>query len=536
MVGTGAFDRCGLTSVTLPESLVTVNPTAFADNAISGDIVIPGNVTLFYSTVFTGNTGNIQRITVKLSRTLPSDAGAYNDAAEKYKNVPAVTSASPFGAPASTPVFFMDDPQPVLGSGVMQLSVAPNPDGSNTVLITLYTRMNNNTAISGISAGIGSPTLSGVHLSTTPSATDGSQWCEASMTVKNTDGSSGDGNGYYSFVITFGPTGYTTDYVYQIPDPVIFFHHITYVDGAPGVAGTGDFPVDNSTYVQGYRIPLPEQGNMTKSGSVFIGWSETDPTTVGDGTGVIKSQAEQSLLNMMSGTCIFGANDVTLYAVWASMDTALTIRKTVVGNFADMSKGFGFTVYFYLDAEGEEPVAEGTEYSYSGGTDSACATAPDGGTLSLDGEGAAVFSLSDGQSVTIGGIPANCYVRIVETPDPNYIVSFTDSEIPDFIPIINRDIPTDITRVTRPTGVIFTGIISVDTGDDNSFNDTGILAMTADPRTIDFTNTRVEVVPSGIGLGNAGALLLPPALALALAIIAFAGRAALRRPRKRSVR
>jgi len=168
--------------------------------------------------------------------------------------------------------------------------------------------------------------------------------------------------------------------------------------------------------------------------------------------------------------------------------TTLTISKTVDGMFADLTKQFTFTLTF-IGADGN-PLAG--PFAYTGDP----AAGPPDGTLDLT-DGAGKIALGHGQSITLQDVPTDCSVQITETPDGNYDTTFTDSE-------------------------------NAVTPDPASPNDTGLFPMTANPRTIAFTNTRVVPPPTGISPGGSGAVPLLPALAL-LALAVFIGKKTLLR-------
>ena len=169
----------------------------------------------------------------------------------------------------------------------------------------------------------------------------------------------------------------------------------------------------------------------------------------------------------------------TVYFVYAQVPavTDLTISKTVTGKFADKTRSFEFTAYF--ENSNHDPLPVGTILTYEI-TDAKIAT-PSSGFLMLDSDGKATFQLSHGQSITIADVPLTGFVHIIETLDPNYDVSFIDSDSTNSDPIEG--------------------------------NDTGELAMTEN-RVIDITNARSYVPLTGLKTGNNGALLLFPIIAL----------------------
>ncbi len=139
----------------------------------------------------------------------------------------------------------------------------------------------------------------------------------------------------------------------------------------------------------------------------------------------------------------------------------------------------------FTDTEGK-PLPAGTSFGYVGGVlENADATAPPSGTITLDAAGATFLSLKNGQTVTLADVLAESSIRIVETADSNYTVSFTDSA--EFV---------------RTPG-----------------NDTGFRTTGTQARSFNFVNTRIPVVPSGLAQGGEGPLamlLAVPTLLLCL--------------------
>jgi len=161
----------------------------------------------------------------------------------------------------------------------------------------------------------------------------------------------------------------------------------------------------------------------------------------------------------------------------------VTISNTITGTHANMTKAFTFTVYFQ-DSAGT-PLASGTQFTYTGGIIAGSgATAPSGGTLTLDSAGKTTvpLTLTTGQTITIAGVATSAKVRVVQSTDANYTTSFKDS---------------------------------LDAGSTSSA-DTGVRNMTAADRTFDFTNAR-SVVPGGVSTGSGGIVLLSLMALLALA-------------------
>ncbi|MDR2106573.1 MAG: hypothetical protein LBP24_04115 [Coriobacteriales bacterium] len=108
----------------------------------------------------------------------------------------------------------------------------------------------------------------------------------------------------------------------------------------------------------------------------------------------------------------------------------LTISKKVANDYADTAKRFSFTLWLYKP-DGSTPLPANTRLAYTGGVLAGSgATAPESGTLTLDAEGKASFSLSHGQFITIDNVTEGSRVRILEDlpPASPYVPSFTDGE------------------------------------------------------------------------------------------------------------
>jgi signal peptidase I len=106
----------------------------------------------------------------------------------------------------------------------------------------------------------------------------------------------------------------------------------------------------------------------------------------------------------------------------------LTVSKEVAGDYADTAGAFSFTLWLY-GPDGSTPLLASSQLAYTGGVLAGSgATAPADGTLTFDSEGKATFSLSHGQSITLGNVAANSQVRIREDLPASspYIPSFTE--------------------------------------------------------------------------------------------------------------
>ena len=167
--------------------------------------------------------------------------------------------------------------------------------------------------------------------------------------------------------------------------------------------------------------------------------------------------------------------------------TTLTVSKTVTGTFANMNKEFEFTIYFE-DTSGNA-LPSNTRFNYTGDIVAGSgAKAPADGILILDSSGSAAFTLGHGQVIVIEDVSLDNNIRIIETSDDNYAVSFRDSE--------------NGNNVTPG-------------------NDTQMRAMTED-RVFGFINDRNVIPNTGIALGSAGGILLLAGLISVSALSLFA--------------
>jgi hypothetical protein len=145
----------------------------------------------------------------------------------------------------------------------------------------------------------------------------------------------------------------------------------------------------------------------------------------------------------------------------------VTISKRVAGDYADKTREFSFAIYFRDNSGAALPA--GTQLLYTGSTVSGPeAESPANGTLTLNEEGKATFTLKHGQQITIKDPVPQGSVQIVETADPNYSVSFTDTT----------------------------------TTDTTNGSDTGEVSLAGADRTFDFINTRISAVPTGVLMGD----------------------------------
>lgn len=192
-----------------------------------------------------------------------------------------------------------------------------------------------------------------------------------------------------------------------------------------------------------------------KPGYTFLGWSM-------DGTNTPEK--------MYSKDTLINDADVAYYGVWELVDYQLDISNTVAGEFGNKDHAFHFTITL-KDADGK-PLS-GT-YDYTGAA-IAGVTAPADGTLTLDADGKAEFTLKHGQSIVLKGIHIGEQYEVVETE-------------------------ADLN-----------GYVTTSTGEKN-------LSVTADQRAA-FTNTRAMSPPTGITDGNHWPVMLLGTLLLLLTCI-----------------
>ena len=168
--------------------------------------------------------------------------------------------------------------------------------------------------------------------------------------------------------------------------------------------------------------------------------------------------------------------------------TTLTVSKVVTGDHANKTTKFEFTVYFYEDIDGLIPLSGSFDYY-----DDDPATGTKLGSLVLDSAGKVSFSLKHGERAVIEGVPADCYVRIVEAPDSFYDASFIDSEVG-----------------------------TSEDGRDTAAGGVGLRQMSED-RVFDFTNERSDVPMVGTdSLAHLPAVLLTLFLLIDVALVCLA--------------
>ena len=280
----GVFRNCGLTSITLPLSVREIHAEAFANNNLSGLVVLPGNLISVSQTAFSGNPG-IMQFQIQMYRVRASDPGGFDPVAGTYLRAgSAVQNTFPFGAAHGTPGYYMDDPQPLY-----EYDIIPEP-GTNSAIIVLRSKMSvQGITIASMEAFTGMPPLVSVDLAANPDVHS-----VAKMRINVTDG-----NGPYTFVTT--PFVPPHSHLYTVNAHV--FHNVTF-DGNGNTGGTAP---QGGVYVQTYALQMPGQGGLTKvhpgkDDYIFAGWN-----TAPDGSGANYDAGE---IMQVPG------NDVTLYAQW----------------------------------------------------------------------------------------------------------------------------------------------------------------------------------------------------------------------------
>jgi hypothetical protein len=174
--------------------------------------------------------------------------------------------------------------------------------------------------------------------------------------------------------------------------------------------------------------------------------------------------------------------DFTIYYHYRyDPDVEISVSKRVTGNSASQSKDFTFSVYL-RDGNGtlitnRDIACEGAVIPGSG------ATAPTITFVTLNSSGEGTFKLRHGQSLKFKGLSSVWQINIIETDYAQYTPSFTDMGVPE------EAAATDFRSV----------------GDQN--------------RSIDFLNTRIDIVPTS----NEGTSLANAAFVTLAGLFAFAG-------------
>lgn len=213
---------------------------------------------------------------------------------------------------------------------------------------------------------------------------------------------------------------------------------------------------------------LPSEEVPSVSDYVFTSWR------VGDPDGERQDNTNVYLPEVTTNTDIYLVYERSI----------VTVSQKVSGDYADKTKYFQFTIYF-KDSNGT-PLPAGTEFRWTGVPDSEAETegeAPYDETLILGEEGKATFALKHGQQISIVAVP-RFNIEVVESENLNYNVFFANE------------------KSEQTDGKWSTGLVVLD----------------SDIR-FDFTNTRNEIVPTGVLIENLqGPALLALSMLLLMAI------------------
>ncbi len=197
----------------------------------------------------------------------------------------------------------------------------------------------------------------------------------------------------------------TVDYVYvgpdDVPAPGISYLH-TAADGTTSTRTTdsnGFFKLKNGETAQFPSLPLHSVWSITESDNPYI---ETVTHTLGSMT----SNSKNAKLTVTDTA------QTLLYTNTLST-TNLQISKTVEGITGSTSLAFSFQAEMF-DDDGNPvafaPPTSGTDYT-------------------VDTDGIAHFSLSDGQSVTLQKVPHGMTVKITELDHAGYLVSVWQNDV-----------------------------------------------------------------------------------------------------------
>jgi fibronectin-binding protein 1 len=259
------------------------------------------------------------------------------------------------------------------------------------------------------------------------------------------------------------------------------------VAGAPSVTdimktsatftSTGHFLLNVSDFVSG-GFQYSTSPDMDDATNVLWGIDTFDPNPITRSVSALKADTQYYLRTYLttktdtyySAVIPFTTEEDTVAT------TTLTISNAVSGEFADKTKEFSYTATF-KDSNDTALAGPLAYTNASGELDS----------LTLI-DGSATFTLKDGESVVIDGVPENGKVQVVQTGDLLYTASYTDIE----------------------GEVIDTG--SAAAGQDLT---PGEQTVTTD-RSVSFINTRTTVVASAVDANDA----LSPLVAVAFVLLA----------------
>ncbi len=274
------------------------------------------------------------------------------------------------------------------------------------------------------------------------------------------------GNGIAAFNTRYLPMASTSFKNDSWDVPVNIFHTQTYngngaEENVPAVSCGNGSTVKNS-FVETYGVPIVGAGDMTKAGSVFLGWYVAEdgtelPESI-DGKEITTKAAHDLIMadeNFISADkpladdetgidentyrLAMGTKDRTLYAVWAPnaykpennlpdyLDPGtITISKSVTSETGETPPEASFTFNVELTPESGSELSESYPYTGSAAAGSSAAAPADGSlalsdvTGSSNGSKSGTITLSKDQAVTISGIPLGTSYSITETPNLDF--------------------------------------------------------------------------------------------------------------------
>lgn len=209
----------------------------------------------------------------------------------------------------------------------------------------------------------------------------------------------------------------------------------------------------NSDLSGGTTIPLSKGTDFTDTGFDY------------DLTGLIPGK---TYYVQTSVTNVTGTTTSTIKPLYMP-GNRITVSNTVTGSYADKTKDFIFTLTM---TDKDDVPLPGTSIPYAGGT------------LILDGNGQATFTLKHGESL-IGWVGTTNKICIEETPVTGYTASY--------------DLDGN-------------GALTVDS--------TGFIDVNSLDHTVAFTNARGNIVPTGVNTGNMQGMYVILAGGLVAAVLA----------------
>ncbi len=195
------------------------------------------------------------------------------------------------------------------------------------------------------------------------------------------------------------------------------------IDNADGVTAPAEI-ADIVTTISGITADNPsgsatiDFSSITKPGEYNFTLTETSPTDKGNDTYgwtidtasynvqvLVKSDGAKEYYLTKAGET--GKQDAAAFTnTYTKQASPLTISKTVVGDYADLTQGFEFTVTFTETATAPVP-QDGFSYKIGDG---------DAQTVASGGK----ITLKNGESAVFADIPAGVTVEVTETAVENY--------------------------------------------------------------------------------------------------------------------